>query len=796
MIDYAKIQEVADFLGKNQDSKKLGELADIVTSGDVYLTFWGQFSAGKSKLINSIVGRDILPVKRTETTAVLTYIRFGEEERCRIRYSDGHSEDKDLSYALTITQQTQESDVSHIDYLELTVNEPMISNNLVMVDTPGINTLHQRHQQLAEDAVSQSGKLVYVLGGAPSKIDKEAIEAIVNDGIDIIFVRTHCDAFNETEENVTESLQKEQNTLENLVGDKIEIFLVSNVKESIWFEKINLLRQKISQIGLNLEQERQNAISMRCEAIAKRYVSELEAMSKRINELLDGNNIKLQQEINETQEKVDKLSKSADLRENNLRSQIKEIEDEVRNELKVVCERSKQKFTQILKNVPDSQEIVPDIPIIFEKNFKKTIMMMQQVMTEKLDIIVTSAYDDIYDNVHEVNRTEPPRFEDIQHENTILIEQCRAKLIAVKKELENIDKEKGNIGFDIQELKNKKDVDYDELLRQLNDALEKIPKDTPLREIEDDSTKMSEVFKKIGQAADLALLLVPGEQIAAALKGAVNVTKVAQGLGKMGKVGEVILQAGNVVAKNASKIDQGRDLLYSAGNIFGFRNRRKMAANLVDKVAGAAGDAFDKMKDKKKAGEPGFFDYISAEYWFGKFGGLFDEPPKWEVDREEEDRRNQLRHEISEKKQRLVEEKIEKMRQVGLLKTKEKELAIRKQEQENLTIEIEKELKNRMQDMREEATRESISLYKKRYVEYYSNTVESVSQKFSQIYLERAKNDIDLYVEREKLTLMKALSEKKEQLDNLMKAKVNGEEKLKEQLSICKKHIDILQEVL
>ena len=799
MVDYNKMKEIASFLGKEEEATTWEKLADIANCGDVYLTFWGQFSAGKSKLINNIVGRDILPVKRTETTAVLTYVRFGENEGCRIRYGDGRTEDRDLSYALSITQQTAGEEAQRIEYLELTVNTPELTGNLVIVDTPGINTLHQRHQQLAEEAVRQSGKLVYVLSGTPSKVDRESIEAIARDGLDILFVRTHCDSFNELEENPDDSLKKEQDDLETMVGHKIEFFPVSNNKENVWHDNINKLRVRVAQIAANIEEERQKGISMRCEAVGKRYATDLNRRIAHIDDLLTGNSMKVEQEIIECQAKVDRLSGAAETRENMLRKQMQNIEAEAKDEIHDVCDASKRRFGDILRNEPDTQSTVEEIPRIFDKELKKSIIKMEQAMEEKLSAVVTASYDDIYRDIADFERPEAPGYEEIKEENSALIDQTRAKLMAVRKKIEELDRERTNASFDAKDAPKIDEADYADALRQLDAALEQIPTDTPMRLADEGSSVVSDAFRNLGKVADLALLLVPGEQIAAAVKGAVNATKLAQGLQKMGKVGKMILKAGGVAAKNASLIDKGRDLAYGVGRVFGGRNyatskNRKMAKVLVDKVANAAGNAFDEMKNKKNAGEPSFFDYISAEYWFGKFGGLFDEPPKMEVDSDEEARRNQLRREITEKKQRIVEEKIEKMRQIGIIKNKEKELAIRQQEQENMKAEIEQELKKSGQELREASVKESVIRYKTRYIEYFADVLDQVSQKFIQSYMERARQDIELYVERENLSVMSALSAKKTQLENLMKSKVSGESLLKEQISLCKDYLGMLQE--
>jgi ribosome biogenesis GTPase A len=46
----------------------------------------GQFKAGKSSFINSLIGRDVLPVGVIPVTTVITRLRFGPKERAIITF--------------------------------------------------------------------------------------------------------------------------------------------------------------------------------------------------------------------------------------------------------------------------------------------------------------------------------------------------------------------------------------------------------------------------------------------------------------------------------------------------------------------------------------------------------------------------------------------------------------------------------------------------------------------------------------------------------------------------------------
>lgn len=195
-MDFTKAKEIAEFLGKQTDAAKLNQMEEFVSSGKIFLTFWGHFSAGKSRLINRIIGSDILPVHNTETTAVLTYIQSGEENYCNIIFESGNVQKIEIEKVKTIFQNSEEIDVNTVDHLEVFVKDSNLKKDVIIVDTPGVNTIIQKHQNLAASAMEQAGKIFYVLGGAVSNVDKDFIININNAGIETIFIRTKCDLIN------------------------------------------------------------------------------------------------------------------------------------------------------------------------------------------------------------------------------------------------------------------------------------------------------------------------------------------------------------------------------------------------------------------------------------------------------------------------------------------------------------------------------------------------------------------------------------------------------------------------
>jgi len=89
-----------------------------------------------------------------------------------------------------------------------------------------------------------------------------------------------------------------------------------------------------------------------------------------------------------------------------------------------------------------------------------------------------------------------------------------------------------------------------------------------------------------------------------------------------------------------------RDTAYAINQVLGKRRystqaEKAKAQKLVDEAAKKGQETFEKYKENKKSGN--VLDVLSVAYWMEKIGGKFDSEPRMEVDREEEERRNQMR---------------------------------------------------------------------------------------------------------------------------------------------------------
>src|SRR5262249_44439488 len=111
-------------------------LADALRGlGELFLlVVVGEFNAGKSALLNELIGAPLLPEGVTPTTAQISLVRFGERES-----------EEWLSKG----------------FLERRVHSDAL-RDLAVVDTPGTNAIIRHHEELTRDFIPRADLVVFV----------------------------------------------------------------------------------------------------------------------------------------------------------------------------------------------------------------------------------------------------------------------------------------------------------------------------------------------------------------------------------------------------------------------------------------------------------------------------------------------------------------------------------------------------------------------------------------------------------------------------------------------------------
>ncbi len=787
-MNFDKLTEVAQWLGKDRDAINIQNAKYLFQEGRYYVTVWGHYSAGKSRLINNIIDRDILPVRSRETTAVLTYLQYGEEEECRVFYKDGTILSCEVGKLKEIFQ-NEESDeeLSKVDHLEVYINSEVLENGIILVDTPGVNTVIQKHQDLAVEAIDQSGKIIYVLGNSPSNVDKNFIKQITDCGIEIIFIRTKCDRFSETEEDADASLLKEKETLQQFVGKDITFIPVSNEGDSKWHHNIEAVRRALGQLSANMAAEMEKPVESRLRIYQNAYEGELKSEEVRLENLIRGKDEDIQKEIDEAERNLKQLEGLDSESIKRIEESVKNKKREAKQDLETMISERERKFEALVEETPCSSGAAETIRNQYDKCLLKAVQDMRERLNSYFDSIIDSEQQTVENVSQNLNfETLAPSFSEIQMDNNRILELYRNRLVTYKTELEQIQSDRQVLSAN--DAKISESFDEEELnaeLAELNAALAQIPTDIAMKVSEDQGVRPSDVFRGIGEAADMALLLLPGDAIVTGVKtlakGTNVVVKTAQGMNK--------IKRATGLAKN---IDSVRDVAYMAncvmkGRKYSSKKDRDTVQGLVDKAALSAGRAYDDFKEKKEKGTA--LDMLSVAFWTEKLGACFDPPLKMEVDTLQEAEKNRVRREITERQRVLSEERIQKKKQLNLITTKEKELEESEREKSRQRDEIEREMAQKEDSIRREAEKQALDRFKKDYVDYYASSLRQAGDMLMEEYFQMASQNIVMYAAGQNAELRRCIEEKKEQLESLLALRESGTAALQERLTVCQQYI-------
>ncbi len=775
------IIEAAEWLGETVDVAKLERLKELSDNRRFYITMLGHFSAGKSMLINNILGKDILPVQKLEATAVLTYIQYGTLEECVIVYENGTSSNHELSVLKDIFQNTSKFEkIGEIDHIEVYLNNDLLSTGLIMVDTPGVNSVIQKHQDLAVDAIEQSGRIIYVLSNAPSNVDKQFIKQISDCGIHISFIRTYCDSLkNDEEGNLDNSLAIEKNTIEAFLDKKIEFIPISNIKGEKWYDNIIKVRGLIKQMADSISDEMDNNIESRLRLFIANYIQKLCAEVERLEQVKKGDTARMDEEILNYEKDLRVIESAVNDIEKRIEYRVSEAKSQSQKELDKLITSRIDDFSDALDQVKASAVASKEVVDIYIFHRAVTIERIQNLLNTYFDEIIQGEADDLMNSILDKTFSLPvPTYAEVQQDNSRILEMYNSRLLELKQAIETVkEKQSLNEGALNEAEAELNENDYNEALAELDLELAEIPSGMALRLADKQDIQPSSIFKAIGNVVDMALLLLPGDIVYKGIKGIANSTKIAQVLHNMGKVGEVIVKAGNTIGKNAIVIDKVRDTAYVFNQILGksqcvTKAEKEAAEKIVSETAKKGQEIFEKYKEDKKAGN--ILDVLSVAYWTEKLGKKFDSGPRMEVDREEEERRNQLRKQIAKQQQHLSDERIKKKKQLGLLQDEAAELKLIEREEEIKKKRIEEEMNNCEKKIIQQARSSALNKYRCEYKNYYGECITSIANDMKAQCFRFASQNITMYIASQSKEVIDAMERKKMQLEEICSLREKG----------------------
>ncbi|MGD8192453.1 dynamin family protein [Brevibacillus ginsengisoli] len=156
-----RLQNELEQAKDKQNADKLTQLVRKVETGEMSIAFCGHFSAGKSTMINTLLGRELLPSNPIPTSANVVKIRSGEPAaRAYTRHHgvvsfDPTTEiDQLKKYAV---------DGDTVDWVEIQYPDLFMGDQGSLLDTPGIDSTDAAHKIATESALHLADVVIYMM---------------------------------------------------------------------------------------------------------------------------------------------------------------------------------------------------------------------------------------------------------------------------------------------------------------------------------------------------------------------------------------------------------------------------------------------------------------------------------------------------------------------------------------------------------------------------------------------------------------------------------------------------------
>lgn len=262
MLFRNQIEQVTNLVKENylfaqEIDEQLGELVDVKASMNDFqvlqenlannrfeLVVIGEFSTGKSTFINAIVGKKVLPSKAQPTTATVNYIVHAsqhpeQKEEAVIFFENGSQ--KSVPFAELEDYVSEMSKkikvVEEIKYVNIYIDSPYLEDGVVIVDTPGMESLHIKHDEITKKQIRRSNASIFLfdINRAGSRTEFEFISDVYESIDRIFFVANRSDEVNLEEQTIAEVVESiegklQDNPYHNVSRDHAKVYPVSALK--------------------------------------------------------------------------------------------------------------------------------------------------------------------------------------------------------------------------------------------------------------------------------------------------------------------------------------------------------------------------------------------------------------------------------------------------------------------------------------------------------------------------------------------------------------------------------------
>lgn len=333
-IERTSIPETA----RKEMRERINEVFYRCTDRHLYMAVVGEFSSGKSTFINALLREEILKASVLVTTMASTRIRYSASPNVEVRFKKhkellnyredaahiwqlirffAHEEQQkstDLRECIHYLTAVERAAVN-VEHLVISHPAPFLSEGIVIIDTPGINSETPEHAQITQNLIDQDADAAVIIIPAPVSLQltlrdflMEHLQPFLHR---CLFVVTQMDKIPEEEQEMLRASIR--NRLSDTVGNRP--FVVYESAPKIVLDKLNGRKRVLPEV----EHWNNQFIELENTLWERLYHERTLSVAERLLRLLTGLFEQLDKYLRDQQTDQEEATLQDDLREIELR---------------------------------------------------------------------------------------------------------------------------------------------------------------------------------------------------------------------------------------------------------------------------------------------------------------------------------------------------------------------------------------------------------------------------------------------------------------------------------------------
>ena len=276
-----RIQEICDQFHIISLNRQIEACKNLLRQGRLIdVAILGQFKAGKSSFLNSLIGKPILPVGVIPVTTTITRLQYGKRERAIIRHFDGREIEADIAAIGEFTSEAQNpANQKNVEVADLDLPSLEKYAGLRLVDTPGLGSIFKYHIETSENWLPEVGTaLLAISSDRPlAENDLQLIRELRRHTPKIVLLLTKADLL--SPEQQKEVVHFFRTALQRELHEEFPIFLYSiRLDTERWKQRLE--NEVFRPLSINREEEFENILLHKVQSVGKGCLSYLEIALK------------------------------------------------------------------------------------------------------------------------------------------------------------------------------------------------------------------------------------------------------------------------------------------------------------------------------------------------------------------------------------------------------------------------------------------------------------------------------------------------------------------------------------